>query len=282
MKRLLSLLLVVMLLLASAGCESTEPGAGEVEATQVPSQAPEESISVPIAYEIDYVDVRRNPEKYDGEFIRVAGQITNFSLTDDYAFYFNDRLSQREDGLGFAVEINHHRNDPHIDEIYSIGDYVVVEGIWRSRVYQDALEEAYIILAGKDAEQAAKTYLASWESERQYLAASTPILNYMEIFNDKSYDGQYVRIVGQISEAITNGVTHYHNIRFRNPITNESIVEISLRGCPIMMQDSCVDGEYAVISGKLDTNDLFAKLSDCYVECVGEKAKEAYDAVMSG
>ena len=278
MKKLLSLLLVVLLLLATAGCGSTEP----IADAATPSESPEESIPVPIAYEIDYVDVRRNPDKYDGEFIRVAGQITNFSLTDDYAFYFNDRLSQYEDGLGFEVEINHHRNDPYVDEIYSIGDYVVVEGIWRSRVNKDALEEASVIHTGKDAEQAAKIYLASWESERQDLALSTPISNYMEIFNDKSYDGQYVRIVGQISVAGTNGVTHYRNIRFRNPITNESIVEISLKGCPIMMQDSCVDGEYLVISGKFDVNDFFANLSDCYVEYIGEKAKEAYDAGVSG
>ena len=183
MKKLLSFLLVMLLLLASAGCGATKPGAD----TATPSHAPEESISVPIAYEVDYVD-----------------------------------------------------------EIYSIGDYVVVDGTWRRRVYGDALEEA------------------------------------MEIFNDKSYDGQYVRIVGQISAAGTNGVTHYHNIRFRNPITNESIVEISLKGCPMMMQDSCIDGEYAVISGKFEIKNPFASLSDCYVECVGEKAKEAYDAVMSG
>lgn len=278
MKKLLSLLFVVMLLLASVGCGSIEPSAD----VATPGQSPEESILVPIAYEIDYVDVRRNPDKYDGEFIRVAGQITNFSLTDDYAFYFNDRLSQYEDGLGFAVELSHNRNDPHIDEVYSIGDYVVVEGIWRSRVYQDALEEASVIHTGKDAEQAAKIYLASWESERQDFALSTPILNYMEIFNDKSYDGQYIRIVGQISVAGTNGVTHYRNIRFRNPITNESIVEISLKGCPIMMQDSCVDGEYVIISGKFDIKNFSANISDCYVECVGEKAREAYDAVMFG
>lgn len=278
MKKLLPFFFVMVLLLATVGCGSTEPSAD----AETPSQAPEESILVPIAYEIDYVEVQRNPGRYDGEFIRVAGQITNFSLTDDYAFYFNDRLSRYEDGLGFSVEINHLRNDPPVDEVYSIGDYVVVEGTWRSRVNKDALEEAIIIHAGKDAEQDAKAYLASWENERQDFASSTPILNYMEIFNDKSYDGQYVRIVGQISVAKTNGVTHYHNIRFRNPITNESIVEISLKGCPIMMQDSCIDGEYVVISGELDVNGFFAKLSDCYVECVGEKAKEAYDAVMHG
>lgn len=278
MKKLLSLFFVMLLLLATAGCGSTEPSADAA----TPSQASEESIPVPTAYEIDYVEVQRSPDKYDGEFIRVAGQITNFSSTDDYAFYFNDRLSQYEDGLGFAVEINHYRNDPPVDEVYSIGDYVVVEGTWRSRVNKDALEEASVIYTGKNAEQDAKTYLASWESERQDFASSAPILNYMEIFNDKSYDGQYVRIVGQISAARTNGVTHYRNIRFRNPITNESIVEISLQGCPLMMQNICIDGEYIVISGKFDINGSFAHVSDCYVECVGEKAKEAYDAVMSG
>lgn len=248
----------------------------------LPSQMPEESTPMPIAYEIDYVDVRRNPGKYDGEFICVAGQITNFSSTDGYIFYFNDRLSRYEDGLGFAVELTHCRNDPYADEIYSIGDYVVVEGTWRGRAYRDVLEEANVIHTGEEAEQVAKTYFASWESERQDFALSTPVSNYMEVFNDESYDEQYVRIVGKISVAKTNGVTNHHNIRFRNPATNELVVEISLKGCPLMVQAICIDGEYVVISGKFNTKNSFASISDCYVECVGEEAKEIYDAVMIG
>lgn len=274
-QRIVSLTLVSILMLALASCTT--------QSEVIPSQMIEESTSIPtVSNPVDYVDVQRNPEKYDGEFIRVAGQITNFSSTNDFAFYFNDRLSQYEDGIGFMIEINHFQNDLDIDEVYAIGDYVVVEGVWRVRTIQESLEEATVIQTGKDAEEAAKVYLTFWENERQDFASSSPILNYMEIFNDKNYDGQYVRIVGQIFAAKTNGVTNHRNIRFRSPVTNEAIIEFSLKGCPLAMQDICVEGEYAVISGKIDTNNYFASMSDCYVECVGQEAEKIYTAMTAG
>lgn len=275
-QKIMQLALIIVFALALTGC-STQP-------TITPSRPMEEPThtSTPIAQAIDYVDVQRNPEKYDGDFIRVAGQITNFSSTNNFSFYFNDRLSLYEDGIGFEVEIRHQRNNSNIDELYGVGDYIVVEGTWRVRPYGQSLEEAAVICTGKDAEEAAKVYLSSWENERKDFASSAPILNYMEIFNDKNYDGQYVRIVGQISEAKSNGVTHFRNIRFRNTITNESTIEISLQGCPIEMQANCNEGEYAIISGKIDVRDFSARMSDCYVECIGEDAEKIFYTVMTG
>lgn len=91
---------------------------------------------------VDYVDVFRQTEAYDGQYISVAGRITNFN--NDYSFYFNERLGLDDDGLGFRISLDHTRA---IRELYSIGDYVVVEGVWHNGYFSE-LQKARIILDG--------------------------------------------------------------------------------------------------------------------------------------
>lgn len=228
---------------------------------------------------VDYVDVLRNSEAYDGQYISVAGRITKFN--DDYSLYFNERLGLDDDGLGFQISLDHARTDPAVKELYSIGDYIVVEGVWSSG-YFSKLQEARITSDSTVASDIASEFLDSWVKKREAFAQTSPIVDYMQIAeNIDDYDGEYVRIAGQISSIGTNVVTKHIYFHFRDIDTRMSVVSIVLKGCPQEMQDLCQENIFVILSGKITESFGKASLLDCYIEAVGDEAENAFYNVIN-
>lgn len=227
---------------------------------------------------VDYVEIHHNKEKFDGQNVRVAGCITNFSSSGN-SLYFNDRLGGEDDGLGFEVKFPYTTGKNAVKGLYSVGDYIIIEGIYHSGTYP-SLQEPTVISTGNDAHQCADVFMNVWVDQRSVLSDSLPVMDYMDIGeNPSNYIGEYVRIAGKISSIGQNTVTSHKYFLFRSRETNYAILSISLKGCPQEMQDMCTEDQYAIISGKVISGAGRAEFIDCYVEEVGAAAQNAAETV---
>lgn len=278
MKNFCLFIVIAVITICSVGCGSAN--SNKLSNESISSASPEEpSTENNAAPLVDYVDVHRNQDSYDGKVIRVAGRITNFSISD-YTFYFNDRLGCDEDGIGFSVDLAHDYLSPSAEELYSKGDYVLVEGTYHAGAYA-SLEDAEVISSDEDACTYAEECLEQWETERKAFAETQPIMNYMNIYaNPSEYDGEYLRIIGEITSVGRNVTTWDKFFSFPNLADVGKALNVSLKGCPQEMQDMCSEGQYVILSGKLKYELRSIFFSDCYVESVGEDAAIQAEAVL--
>lgn len=227
---------------------------------------------------VDYVDVMRDPEAYDGKLISVSGRINDVG---DNHLYFSERLGTDGDGLGFCVRFPYNHNSQKAYELYERGDCVTVEGIWHfssvSSAYNE-LTEAVVTAVGEGAEKIAGAQLQAWRAEREEAALSAPLVDHMDIVSDPArYEGSYVRLAGQVDSITVNKASYHAVLSFRSRDTWADSVSVWLKGCPQEMQDLCTEGEYVLVCGTV--SDIFSLyLKDCYVLAVGEEAKAAYDS----
>ena len=99
-------------------------------------------------------------------------------------------------------------------------------------------------------------------------------VDYMDIVDDVSaYENTFVRIAGKIEAVGTNKATWHKFFYFRSPVDNTAVISISLKGCPEEMQELCVEGDYVIVTGKVEKGIGGPSLSNCNIEVVGEDAK---------
>ena len=224
----------------------------------------------------DYAEVLRNSSEYDGKSIVVAGKIAEYAIGSEKEFFFRERLGFESDGneLGFRV-----CSLTAIADQYHVGDYVLVQGTWsHGRIYGSRLESAKILSCGSAAKSNADIYSQQWHSIGESVRSTLPVTDYMEICsNVEKYEGMRVRTVGQIQAIIKNQATHHISFGFRDRQTNYECISVSLKGCPQEMQDLCIEDEYVVISGVISNSPGLPRLSDCFIECVGNEAKNILD-----
>lgn len=222
---------------------------------------------------IDYVDVIKESEKYSGKTIAVAGRISEFS--SGYEFEFRDRTGFEGAGLGFCVNLEKAQfpKGTSAEDMYAVGDCVIVKGIWQDG-YSPDLIEAEIISTGKEAQEYVETFMAEWTQKGEHYAETLPITDYMDIAaSPELFEGKRVRTVGKIQAVGQNVATWHKYFSFRDRQTNVACISFSLKGCPDEMQDICIEDEFVVLSGVIHTTFSKPSLSECYVECVGDKAQ---------
>lgn len=281
MKRTISLFLFCLAIISCfliSGCSSPSANSDIMNTPSVETP-PMESVELPEVPLIDYVDIHRNPSMYDGMKVRVAGRITDFAYNDDYSFYFNERLGTEEDRIGFEITLNDDATETVVTDLFEIGTYVVVEGIYHSGTYA-SLRESTILSSGDPAKEISDNFTDAWVSQRISLSESIPLTDYMDIVNSLStYDGQYVRIAGKINGIGTNKATYHTYFRFLSREDNLPEISISLKGCPQEMQNLCIEDAYVVLSGLVENFIGSPKLTDCYVETVGPEAQAMANAI---
>ena len=236
----------------------------------VPSSAPSPQITeLPV---IDYVEILRNSEEYDGQEVRVAGRIAQlgWSSYTKHSFYFSDRLGFLDRGEYFEVRLSRHFSyNESVSDYYELDQYVLVQGTWHSGGYYPSLRDAQVIDTGEEeARQADQAFMDEWLREKQ-ADAELPMTDYMDLIASRwDYKDQRVRTVGRIYD------TRGDSIWFQDRETGEKCLECSLRGCPPEMLDSCKDGEYVLLSGlfvcELNSD---PRLKDVFVESTGSEVQ---------
>lgn len=251
----------------------SEPTVSELE----PMESQPEEIPV-----VDYAEILRNSEEYDGQEVRVAGRIAKLGFSSNkYSFYFRDRLGFLEIGQHFEVQLSrqflHLAYDEEIGDYYNKNQYVVVQGVWHHSTLFPALHNAEVIATGEEAQQIDQVFMDEWETLGQSYS-KFPITDYASLGETpKSYLGQRVRTVGQVQAVGSNAVAQDKYFSFRNRDNQVKSISFSLQGCPPEMQNACVEGEYIVISC-LVTEDKYGSVwfADCFVECVGAEAEAIF------
>lgn len=245
--------------------------------TQAPSPTPTQPEELPPL--IDYAEILRHSEEYDGQEVRVSGRIAKLGYdSNKYSFYFRDRLGFLGIGHSFEVALSrqfaHFSYDEGVSDYYCKNQYVVVQGIWNASTYSPRLQAAQVIITGEDAQKADQQFQDEWMAIGQSYS-SLPITHFLDFSEAPGhYLGQRVRTVGQIHHIGHNAVAHDVYLSFNTPGQQFKKESFSLQGCPPEMQDACVEGEYIVLSFLVDKDD-YERLwfSDCFVECIGSEAQ---------
>lgn len=271
MKKLTSMMLAVILAVLFTACTSgisvvktSEPPESEVP--EIESEAVEEE-----SFEVlDYVDVMKNSDDYEGKDVVVAGRIAELPSTDKRSFYFWDRLPESDFQVTLARSFSY---DEQVSDYYHIGEYVLVKGRWVGGIIA-GLKDAEVLATGDEAKVYVDEFTRQWYELGESYAETLPITDYMEIAeNSKQFVGQRVRIAGKVQGVGTAKITNHVYFGFRDPGTNYRCISIVLRGCPASMQDMCVEDEYVIVSGVVESSAGSPTLSDCFVECVGADAE---------
>lgn len=216
---------------------------------------------------LDYAEVLRNSEQFDGRTVTVAGRIGEFSQWSDNTYSFTDRLGKHW-LESFDVKGSSELGD--VRELYQVGDYVLVKGRWRADrlcLYGD------VVSKGAEAKQYADTFLEEWYAEGWRWAESLPLTQYMELVNDpEKYEGQRVRVTGRLTQ----------DSWFQDPRTGRDCLKICLNGCPPEMREPCKEGAAVILSGVLHISPAVEprnSLVDCFIECAGPEAEEPVQAM---
>lgn len=274
-----SVILFLFVLLLSA-CTTTQQD--RIRVTPIPTES--ELESPPVAEVVDYVDVLSNPSEYNGRYISVAGQISAFKGRSNNNFYFYDRLGNSNGNQEFLVYVDSTAYKASYNESLCVGDYVIVEGTWKfsNNSYSDNhLAFAIVVDTGAEAKTTVTDQLSKWAEEKECFAQTLPVLDYFSVLENRNfYDNQYIRIVGQISSPGVTPPSNHFYFHFDGAEKNDDIT-ISLDGCPQEMQKLCSKGEYAVVTGVVSVSKYGIRLDDCYVECVGNEAKELFDSTVT-
>lgn len=238
-------------------------------ASTSPSPTPE--VELPV---LDYVEVLRNSDRYNGRTVCVAGRISD--LYGDN-IYFMDRAGfDSELYHRFCCDLSHSLPwSKEARDVYSINDCVIVKGTWRDD-YASELREAEVISTGEEARKYVDSFMQQWIDQGEEYARTLPITDYMDIIaSPAQFEGARVRTAGQIQAVGTNAATWHKYFHFWNRQINGKSIYFVLRGCPEEMQALCVEDEYVLLSGVVHTSYSTPELFDCYVECVGEEAEAA-------
>lgn len=268
------LCLVLILCIGVCGCSDSSSNIIGHEESPLPVTE-DDSTSTALVNDplpvMDYIDVLKESDKYDGMTISVAGRISDLSKN---GFKFMDRAGFEEACLGFSVDLAQSPSvDKTAEELYTVGECVCVNGVWHSG-FDPRLKEAEIVSVGADAQKYVESFEKQWEEKGKYYAETLPITDYMDIVESPdSFDGKRVRTAGKIQAVGTNAVTRDKYFSFRDRQTNYTNISFSLIGCPGAMQDLCVEDEFVVLSGIVHADIGFPSVSECYIECVGEEAE---------
>lgn len=238
----------------------SEPTASELEPTESQSE------EIPL---VDYVDILRNSEEYNGQEVQVAGRISRLSDSNSQFIMFRDRLGCEFDR---EFDINLYRQLPSgesASDYYQQGQYVIVQGKWGKRG-----KRLYgtVISTGEDARRAAQVFEDAWEAEMRGYADTTPIIDYMDFVTlSEKYAGQRVRTIGQVFSVQTNTTwdgEEYTLLFFQNRDPQGKSITLSLKGCPPEMQSSCAKGDHVLLSGIVNSRE--ARLDNCFIESIGD------------
>lgn len=220
----------------------------------------------------DYADIITHSREYEGRTFTVVGQISTISYTPG-TFCFREHapgsfyVDFLYDGKGLMSTSQIFR------DIFSVGDYVVVQGVWDSVL--EKLDDAVLLGYGPAAQRCYERMLQEWYDTRSELAATAPLVPVADILGDERYLGQVVRTAGKVS-AITPNM-YYDDIAFQLDSSEcaANYLIIYMWGSPEDMEALCTEGKYVVVSGVV-VDELGIKLKNCYVECAGEVAERAY------
>lgn len=252
-----------------------EPTESQLTVSELaPTESRPEEIPV-----VDYAEILRNSEEYDGQEVRVAGRIAKLGFSSNkHSFYFRDRLGFLGIGKSFEVQLSQHflhlSYDEEVGDYYVKNQYVLVQGVWSHSELYPALHNSEVIATGEEAQQADRVFMDEWEAlGRSY--SKLPLTDYMDLAEAPGhYLGQRIRTVGQIAVVGRNAVAGDRYISFYNRAPRIRSESFSMQGCPPEMQDLCVEGEYVILSCLVAENDWDAiEFLDCFVECVGEEAE---------
>lgn len=261
---LLSLILFILVYSATMSHRDTSP---VVTATPTPIPAIED-LEI-----LDYVDVYKHREEYEGQQVVVAGQISYFS--DAWTICFSERFAFEDASSGFRANFYQDSSRKKVSDSYSVGQYVIVKGtVTASSRFQD-LNEASILYDGRNAKVYVDAFTEQWHEQGQAYAETLPLTDYMDVIDDpNAYIGQRIRTVGQVQNAHTNwSKANSTAFRFRSRETNFAEFSVDLFGCPEAMQALCKENDYVLLSGVVIHNIHGLRMIDCYVECVGEEAE---------
>ena len=231
---------------------------------------------------LDYADILAHSSNYDEETVVVVGKISKFSSSPYLSFCFHERANG-------SFDINLSERTPSgesyftvLRESYSVGDYVIVQGIWSHERFGDPfLNNATILANGSIAQQYYDLIQKNWYNTREELSQTLPLTHSMEITsNPERYIGHLVRTAGKIENLSDNyyysGISFY----FYNPKIDSQRLDINMWGLPNDMQKQCAEDEYIVISGIVQEKPSGSYvLLDCFVECTGAEAETAFQAL---
>lgn len=246
-----------------------------------PNHAPAESDPEPTAPQLaelpvmDYADILRNSEEFDGQEVRIAGRIAEASSSRVYRsqLIFRERLGF--DGGGGKFEVNLRQRfstEETASDYYHEGQYILLQGQW---FHRNKYLSCDVISTGEDARQAAEALSAQWEATGRSYADTLPITDYMDIAaSPKTYRGQRVRTVGRIGTLYQNDYYHCLEFSFASREDGTSCIEFDLMGCPPEMQSVCEKGQYVLLSGVVHTPQIGDPyLEDCFIESIGSEVQ---------
>ena len=217
---------------------------------------------------VDYVELSRSGEAYEGKEVLVAGRISGFP--DDRSFKFCERLSRRGDIPYVRVGFEWKPAMDPVATLFEKGQYVLVQGRW-SNIF--GLSGAKVLATDEEAQEAAGPFLEQWEKEKRDCAETLPVTDYEDILKaPEAFEGQMVRVAGIVSSAGKNALNSDVFFSFAGRERSElgkGSLTVRLRGCPREMQELCGEGEAVLLSGRCDGESL----NECYVEAVGEEAE---------
>ncbi|MBU5230276.1 hypothetical protein [Intestinimonas butyriciproducens] len=272
--RLLSPALMLMDL-ASRPAETT---ASDHRASPAPETAPTPS---PAPLAIDYAELIRYAETYDGQWVQIAGRIGH---VEGERLDIFDRISYYVAEEGNATSTFQIYLDKKTAAPCTEGEYYVIEGLWKIGYRGPYLSEAVILDSGATAKAKAMQYQEDWEAERLQRAESTPLTDYLELWEQRDqYEGSYVRTAVQIGRVKNYKIDVHTKYWFdvRNERNGEDIGTVDLEGCMPEVLALCQDGGAVIVGGKLvGTRERFS-VKDCYIEAAGETAQAEVDAFVA-
>lgn len=254
------------------------PQVFEVESTPPPAVSePEPTESQPEEIPlVDYVEILRHSEEYDGQEVRVAGRIADVSSSPvhRHLLTFRDRVGFDGSSGKFEVYLRQQFSlEETASDYYQQGQYILLQGYWGNHAEQFICD---VISTGENAREAAQVFMDAWEAEGYGYADTLPITDYMDIATSpKEYRRQRVRTAGKIyasaEDSYSKSTCFYFLDREDN---NTPCIKFYLQGCPPEMQEKCQEGEYVVLSGVLHAGTSgYPHLLECFVESTGNEAQ---------
>ncbi|WP_087066465.1 hypothetical protein [Intestinibacillus massiliensis] len=273
MKRIVALLAALSILCSLTACTQAPESADlETNTVEPAPAAPEDNKAAENQTSdtlLDYIDVLDDPDAYVGQKIKVAGRISDFDFGGKAVFKERTKSSLSS----FAVDILPDQYQKKAKDVYAVNDCILVSGEWTSSYY---LRNASVINSGNQAQEIVQEQTQQWRLKNESIASTLPLTDYMEITeNPDKYNKTRVRVAGQIS----NMSDYFSTFSFLERQTGESALNISFSGFPLEMKAQCADGEYVIISGVVTGVGVpfqgTLDLNDCFLESVGDAAKEA-------
>lgn len=254
------------------------PQVFEVEPTPLPAASePEPTESQPEEIPlVDYAEILRNSEEYDGQEVRVAGRIADVSSSHAKrnVLTFQDRLGFDGSGGEFEVHLRQQSSlEGTVSDYFQQGQYVLLQGHWSNYAKYFICD---VISTGEIARQEAQVFMDTWEAEGYGYADTLPITDYMDIVTSpRAYRRQRVRTVGKIFAPAEDSYSKSPYFYFLNREDNNTpCIKFYLQGCPPEMQEKCQDGEYVVLSGVVYVpTSGYPYLLECFVENTGNEAR---------